>query len=162
MGCTPLDLGSWQVWTCSSVLFHVLFQLVLVGLCEGFSNLQYFSLFHHVLVITPLANSLILQISGISLHRFDKGIISLAAGAKCNLCKFNKKYLEYEETKQLMNSCSGGMSISTCLSLFLSPFLLALSSVSSFLTLPSLPASLHLHINHSHHDPLLYFEQIRR
>lgn len=30
---------------------------------------------------------------------------------ECNLCKFNKKYLEYEETKQLVNSCSGGMSI---------------------------------------------------
>lgn len=75
----PIKLQSWQAWTCSSVLFHVLFQLVLVGLCERLSNLQHFSLFHHIRMISPLAKSLILQMSGVSLYKFDKGIFSLAA-----------------------------------------------------------------------------------
>lgn len=40
---------------------------------RGLSNLQYCSEFHHVVVVSPVANSLIFQISGcISLHRFDK------------------------------------------------------------------------------------------
>lgn len=65
--------------------------------------------------------------------------------AKCNLCKCNRNYLEYVETKQHVNSCSGGMLISNLHPLsLLTLFSLSLSCFFLFLlsSLPPPPLSL--------------------
>lgn len=85
-----------------------------------------------------------------------QGNIFAGSCAKCNLCKFNKKYLEYEETKLLINSCSEEMNFLSFFSIiwFLFSFSCLLFSSHTFFYLhfpftapssltPSLPSSLH-------------------
>lgn len=86
-------------------MFYFMFysELVSAGLSERFSNLQYFSVFHHVLVISPSAYSLILKHFWCKQAQVLQGNASAGSCAKRNLCKVIEKYLENEKTKTLVN-----------------------------------------------------------
>lgn len=142
MGCTPFHLQHWQVSDLQRCFISCFFTACFRWTSWGIVSPAVFLCFTTFFWDSSLSKLFDFTHLWRTPAHVWRGDVFAGRCAECNLAKFYKKYLQYEETKQLVNSCSGGMDIThpllDALSLSLSfPLLFSLLTASSPLIPPS-------------------------